>query len=360
MITPTKRIHLIRLRFFLPLAVLLPLLIAFLFTGLDCKKDDPIDPGDTTHAPDTTSHSFRWEVDTIGTLYNYSPLDDIWGTSDSNVYGVGYVNRPSGQLPVNIMHWDGRKWTAIEYSVGYLSSIYGFASNDIWAVGHGFGNPSFYGLVAHWDGNSWRTWKFSQYPSLLSIWGTSSRNLYAVGAGGVILKYDGVLWVQVPSGVGGIIKGIWGVSNNEIYAVGNYSETDSGFVLKFDGSRWRKLIESRYKTSKPSGELVAVWSARSNNFLIDSYAGHDSTWEKFGWPNDNTYIDKIRGTGGNNIFACGSFDLIMHFNGKTFKRYDFYKKPYGGRLTGIYVSEKCVFVSGESEDSRGIVYRGYH
>jgi|GEM_PF-1576671 len=74
-------------------------------------------------------------------------------------------------------------------------------------------------------------------------------------------------------------------------------------------------------------------------------------------PNDNTFIDQIRGTGENNIFAVGSFHLIMHYNGSTFKRYDFYEKWKSGRLYGIYTKDKNIFVSGET-NGKGIIYRG--
>ena len=333
-------------------------LIIFVFCiGDGCKKDDPVAPTDTTHLKDTTSHEFRWKIDTIGT--SQTDIEDVWGSSDSDVYAVGTIYWPGRQTLVNIIHWDGDKWSLVDYSMGDLSSIFGLSNNDIWSVGYWVVYPDFYALISHWDGAVWNTWKFQQYPDLYSVWGTSSANLYAVGSKGAILKFDGVQWQSLPSGVGENIKGIWGVSGNEIYAVGNYPLNDTGVVLKYDGNRWNKIIENTFKTDIPSGEMAAVWGANHNGFLIGTHVGHDSSWGSFGWPNDDTYIDKIRGTGSNNIFACGSFDLIMHYNGKTFKRYDFYKKPNGGRLTGIFVTEKSVFIVGQSENSRGIVYRGY-
>jgi hypothetical protein len=35
---------------------------------------------------------------------------------------------------------------------------------------------------------------------LMSVWGTSSNDVYAVGSNGTILHYDGTAWSQMASG----------------------------------------------------------------------------------------------------------------------------------------------------------------
>jgi hypothetical protein len=54
--------------------------------------------------------------------------------------------------------------------------------------------------------------------------------------------------------------------------------------------------------------------------------------------------------------AVGSFGLIMHHNGSTFRRYDeFYRKPNGNILNGIWAGNDNVFVVSRSEAATGKV-----
>lgn len=332
----------------------LALFILITFTVFTCNPVEP-PPDNNDNLPDTTSHEFSWEIDTIGMFQ--SSLFDVWGTDKNNIYAVGFVYLSySPYHATNIMYWNGSNWNPIDYLEGDLISIYGFGKSDIWVCGAWMIDNNAYALISHWNGDRWQTWKFNQYPALLSIWGTSSQNMYAVGDKGLILKYNGLNWQQISTNISQNLYEIYGISENEIYAVGNSYPDFKTIVLKYNGLGWKKPVENI--SGKPQGELASLWGSKSNKFYIDIYSGYDSTWTIFGWPNDNTFIDKIRGTGENNIFAVGSFDLIMHYNGTSFKRYDFYKKPNGGRLFGIYAAEKSVFIVG-SENAKGIVYRGF-
>ncbi|HTK42658.1 MAG TPA: Ig-like domain-containing protein, partial [Gemmatimonadales bacterium] len=59
---------------------------------------------------------------------------------------------------------------------------------------------------------------------LASVWGTSATDVYAVGAGGTILHYDGHSWSAMTSGTGASFSGVWGTSAGDIYAVGVLSD----------------------------------------------------------------------------------------------------------------------------------------
>ncbi|MGE5353398.1 MAG: WD40/YVTN/BNR-like repeat-containing protein [Acidobacteriota bacterium] len=340
---------------------LLPLILSLtIFLSLNCGKD-PVSPPPNEKGSDTTSHAVVWQIDTIGNWM--SSLHDVWGTDINNLYAVGFVYLPGHLLGSNILHWDGVKWTPLDYLEGDLASIYGFSDSDIWIAGDWQVDNNLYCLISHWDGKAWKTWKMQEYPNIYCIWGTSSKNMYAVGAEGTMLHYDGYSWqkVQLP-GVREYLRRIYGVSENEIYAVGNTFDDYTGVVLKSDGNSWKKLIEAKFNINdphkSPEGNLSALWASKSNRFFVDLFVGHDTTWTSFGWPNDNTIIDAIRGSAENNIFAVGSFGLIMHYNGKSWNRYPFYHKPYGGRIANVWVKDKAVVAVGYTDDSRAIVYRG--
>ena len=84
-------------------------------------------------------------------------------------------------------------------------------------------------------------WKLD-FPSaaneeLLSVWGTSSTNVFTVGSNGTILHFDGSTWSYMTSPVTDHLLGIWGNSASDIYAVGY-----DGVVLRYDGSVWSVMI----------------------------------------------------------------------------------------------------------------------
>ena len=47
------------------------------------------------------------------------------------------------------MHWDGASWKKMTGNTSKnLRGVYGFAPDDVWAVGN-------YGQVIHYDGSAW-------------------------------------------------------------------------------------------------------------------------------------------------------------------------------------------------------------
>jgi hypothetical protein len=60
------------------------------------------------------------------------------------------------------------------------------------------------------------------------VWGTSSRDYFAVGEGGVIIHYDGEQWTTMTSPTSNYLYGVWGTSSANVYAVG-----DNGTILHY-------------------------------------------------------------------------------------------------------------------------------
>jgi len=115
--------------------ILILFIISILSINTGCKKN-PVTPADNTPAGnDTTSHNFVWQADSIGIYPSY--LQSVWGTDPDNVYAAGFiVYSYSPYSYTALVHWDGVKWTSLNYENGFLMSIYGFGANDIWAVGY--------------------------------------------------------------------------------------------------------------------------------------------------------------------------------------------------------------------------------
>jgi hypothetical protein len=126
---------------------------------------------------------YSWTVDTLaypGSLQ--TNMRDIWGSSPKDVYVVGHNDQPG---PGTMFRFDGKIWRTTGFHaaeggtvsgpVGF-SAIYGFAANNVWAVGERIKSnrnppPNFLdsSLVIHFDGNQWRELRFPRQRGLTSI-----------------------------------------------------------------------------------------------------------------------------------------------------------------------------------------------
>lgn len=339
-------------------SVIIVTLFAIFFQSCDAT-----DPGkDNNIVTDTTSHIFNWQIDTVGIAP--SILSDIWGANENNIYAVGFVYFSfSPYKASNIVHWDGSKWSAINYLEGDLNTIYGFDEKDIWTAGFGRVDNNVYALIAHWNGKWWDTWRLKEYPQISALWGTSSNNIYAVGSNGTILHFNGSVWQKIESGTSLYLTNIFGFENGHFFVCGGSIETNTGILLKYNGTTIEKVIERSYIKDSLSGIMTGIWGSDENNLYVSCDGGlffsKEGSWSKLSVPNDHTLIRNIRGNDSNNLFIPGSFGMILHFNGNSWHRYDeFYRKPGGDKLYNAWVKEKKVFIVGMSENSRGIIYRG--
>ena len=76
-----------------------------------------------------------------------------------------------------------REWTATATpNMMQLKALFGFADNDIYAVGLAYGAPT----VLHWNGSVW-TPQVAGIDSLSAVWGSATNDVWAVSNGGGIL-----------------------------------------------------------------------------------------------------------------------------------------------------------------------------
>jgi hypothetical protein len=244
-------------------------------------------------------------------------LHSIWGRSDDDVWVVGR------EL---LRHWDGCRWEA--RSLGLLTTndqffksvrgtdkgeIWVMSSNgkirrldgevlsdsdyngggsrtdlkalwigddaDAWAVGAG-------GLIVHWDGQRWTEVASATTMTLNAVWGSGPSDVWAVGGiaheRGVILHWDGLSWsdtgVVTPTG----LFGIWGTSSNDIWAVGGDRAPASPFgdaegrALHWDGQAWTR-------TSTGTLSILAITGAASDDVWIASLDRKLVRWDGQTW-----------------------------------------------------------------------------
>ncbi len=103
-----------------------------------------------------------------------------------------------------------------------LVSVFGTSSTDVWAVGYGC-------TMAHYDG-AWSVTSpgcASTSIILNGVWGSAANDYWAVGDSSTILRYNGTSWS--PVGTGGAIsyRAVGGSSASDVWIVG-----DNGTILQ--------------------------------------------------------------------------------------------------------------------------------
>jgi hypothetical protein len=70
---------------------------------------------------------------------------------------------------------------------------------------------------------------------LAGVWGTSPTNVFAVGAGALLLRYDGTAWTASYIDVVGELTDVWGSVPSNVYLTMN---DRSGRILHRCGPAW--------------------------------------------------------------------------------------------------------------------------
>ena len=342
-----------------------PSFLLFLTLALltSCKK--PTEPP-LLVGPDTTSHDYVWTVDTVGVFQ--SALADVWGSSASDVYAVGRIARDSG-VDYNAIHFDGTNWTPFYImfasnpgTIGppELHGVFGFSSSDVWAVGVG-------GVVAHFDGSSWNTiclgigencsGLLPNGEMLFEVWGTSSSDLYAVGDLGAIVHYDGRNWTKMASGTVLPLQAVWGSSSTNVYATGIGFGTALWTVVQYDGTMWKDITVDQ----APLNSTTGIWGSDWNDvYVVGDFADHfdGSNWMRISVPDTLYTMHGVGGSASNNVFIVGSFGVVMHWNGVSWRSYDGLLDPYSqNRYVRVWTDGRTVFVVGYTS-SYALIARG--
>ncbi len=56
--------------------------------------------------------------------------------------------------------------------------------------------------------------------SLSDVWGTSADDIFAVGADGFVVHFDGTGWTPMVSGTTSDLQNVWASAADDVFAVG--------------------------------------------------------------------------------------------------------------------------------------------
>ncbi len=197
-----------------------------------------------------------WSAMASGTSQD---LYDIWGSSDSDVFAIG----ASG----TIRHYDGTAWSGMESGMTCrLKKIVGISATEVFALCDD-------NTIIKYDGTAWAPKSFPMPKEALSdIWGLSTSNVFAVGAGGAIERFQFLFWIAMNSGTDEDLCKVWGTSKDDVFAIGT-----SGTIVHYNGNRGKN------------------WSVMPSGTAED--------------------LNGIRGKAADNAFAVGNGGTILHYNG---------------------------------------------
>jgi hypothetical protein len=152
-----------------------------------------------------------------------------------------------------------------------LLSVWGTSASDVWAVGADGGDRSG-PLVLHYDGSDWQRLLTGQEGGTLWwVFGFAGGPVYMGGEGGVILRYENDQFTRLPTPGQETVFGIWGSSPSDLWAVGGASESEGGFAWRLaDDDTWQP--EPSVPSEITAG--AAIWkifgTSRDDAWLVGS------------------------------------------------------------------------------------------
>ena len=302
-----------------------------------CSKDEwcwlyPQPQGNTLWSVWGSSADNVWAAGESGALVHYtagawkaelsptkSPLYALWGSAANDVYAVGDRG--------TVLHYDGQTWSPMTISgsttgIGALYGVWGSSKDDVWIVGAG-------GVILRKSGGTLSRVQTPNDPAyqvllkgVIGIGGT----VYAVGAAGSLLRYDGSNWsaMTVPGAMSEILTNIAGTAANNLFV-----SSLSGAIRRFDGTNWT--------TVSPFGNfgIYGMWASGADVYAVGDVLYTDTATKDLTkrqgivkkW-NGTTFGDvagsrpislyAVWGTSGNDLVMVGASGTIVRYNGSSF------------------------------------------
>jgi hypothetical protein len=342
-------------------------LAGFMGAALSCYTGAPVPPHQ--FESDTTGHDFTWQLDVLGDG-NASFLSDAAILHDTLAYAVGEINvrDTSGAWrnpPYNFAQWNGTRWevsTTADSGSAYGPAwcVMAFAPDDIWV---GSRSPG------HWDGRQWTFHGSSRGFTartglwIRKMWGSSSRDLYAVGDGGLIWHYNGTLWKELASGTTldfRDVSGAWNLQTGswEILSVASkYGVNDSRKIVMLAGETVTPLLDNYVLASLqgifgvPNRYYVVV-----GNGVYEKKVIEEPVWRNGLLDITSHHINAARGLGVNDVFAAGEGGEVLHYNGNTWHSF-INQTRVNATYNTVAVKGDLVIAAG-TNGLRGIITRG--
>ncbi len=235
----------------------------------------------------------RFDGESWETQLPYSDyISDIWANDAENVLFAGYRTH----------RYDG-----FSVEPEDLSSLGSPELQTAWGTGDRIFAAAEGGFFLY-DGEHWG--ELANEPdidagNILDMFGTSEDDVFGVGWGGAIVRFDGAMWQAMDSGTEDSLRGVWASGPDDVYAVG-----DDETVLRYDGSAWTELFGSGFADyfGVTGFEAEHIVAPREDDAV---YFSDGVSWR----PEPGGEIEAVHGTAPDNLFGVGPRGL-SHYDGE--------------------------------------------
>lgn len=254
-----------------------------------------------------------WQSVTPPTLPSiYTTYRGIDAVSPTNIWAVGQTS----SFFTKIIHWNGQRWAEqFAPSRFQLNDISMLTETDGWAVGVG-------GLILNWDG---LMWNFIESPVqgafLNGVDMLATDDVWIVGGSGRIFHWDGDTVHIVPSGTTTQLNDVHMLSSNNGWIVGR-----NGLILQWDGDTWEE-VASLAGDSLNGVHLIdseTGWAVGSRS-LPDFSVGLVLRWDGEEWaewplPDGIPPLTDVHFSTADNGWAVGQSGILLHWDGTTWSQ----------------------------------------
>ncbi len=207
---------------------------------------------------------------------------------------------------------------------GALLSIWGSSEKDVWAVGGPLGNAGFEALALHFDGAAWKRLTPGKAESFWWVHGTAANDVWLVGEKGRITHWDGAAFTEMTSGTDVTLFGVWAASPSDVWAVGGTPDAPAAtndVVLHYDGVSWKpEALPEQKKVA-----LFKVWGSSADNVYVVGEAGviwhrTGGTWKREGESVAKSRLTTVSGCSASEVYAVGGRDVLVSTDGATWSK----------------------------------------
>lgn len=316
--------------------ITLKLLINFtlylsLLSSLSCDSTEP------TKDTQPGSRNYTWTIDTVNSGSIQTNMVSMWGSSSEDVWICGY----DADNVKSIYHFNGTRWYSFPTpTTNFIKKIYaveGRNANNIFFVGNSFyynpsPPPNFLdsAFVIQYLNGLWKNHTVLISSSLYALCMVSENEVWAGGANGNLLRYNGNNWEKhIVGNEELLINGLVSVNSNEVYATGHAEKYLQGgeyyladYLYLYDGSNWSLIDSNITSVSFNRISYPTVMRKIDGNIYGSSDAGfvkkNGNSWQVI----KTGIYGQFNGTDEKNIFLANQNFGVFHYNGTDWFRFD--------------------------------------
>jgi photosystem II stability/assembly factor-like uncharacterized protein len=202
-----------------------------------------------------------------------------------------------------------------------LSDVWGPSADNLFATGAN-------GIAMRYDGHKWRLTQTPVTKNLNAIWGTDASHLFAVGVDGVILFFNGSSWSKHDSGTDQTLNDVWGTSPSDVYAIGQQRT-----VVHYNGAVWDTMA-----VADGIEVLYSMWGSSNHDIYATGLGTKLLHYDGASWgsvPTNATFaLNAVWGASATDVFAVGGAGAAVHWDGVAWSNIDVGEEVFPNSLWG--------------------------